>query len=68
MVELAQKLLLVHHRIDATLGNDSCLGHFLHRIELLLLLQFYFPDLAEPAPTNDIVELVLVLIVFYTMK
>lgn len=47
VVELCEDLPLVHHRFDAPLRDDACLGHFLHRIRLLRLLTLDLPDLAE---------------------
>ena len=47
VVELCEDLPLVHHRFDAPLRDDACLGHFLHRICLLRLLTLDLPDLAE---------------------
>lgn len=46
---MCKDLPLVHHRFDAPLRDDACLGHFLHRICLLGLLTLDLPDLPEAA-------------------
>jgi hypothetical protein len=46
-VKLSEDLSLVHHRFDAPLRDDACLGHFLHRVCLLGLLSLDLPDLPE---------------------
>jgi len=47
VVKLGEDLSLVHHRFDAPLRDDACLGHFLHRVCLLGLLSLDLPDLPE---------------------
>lgn len=47
VVQLSEDLPLVHHRFDAPLRDDACLGHFLHRICLLCLLSLDLPNLPE---------------------
>jgi hypothetical protein len=62
VVQLAQELLLVHHRVDAPLRDDAGLSHLFHREELLLLAQLDFPDLAEAATADYILEVEVVLV------
>lgn len=54
VVQLSQDLSLIHHRLETALGQDSCLGHFLHCIILLRLFAFDLPHLAEAALSNAI--------------
>ena len=57
MVKLRSELLLIHDRVDRSLGDDSCLGHLLHGVELFLLAEFYLPHFAKTASSDHIVEL-----------
>ena len=62
MVELAEEFLLVHDRVDTALGDDPRLGHFFHRVELLLLRLLNFPYFTETASSNHILECEVILI------
>jgi hypothetical protein len=57
MVQLTQKFLFVHHRIDRSLGDDAGLGHLLHGKKFFLFSHFYFPHFAEATTTDDIHEM-----------
>ena len=57
VVKLGEDLSLVHHRFDAPLRDDACLGHFLHRVCLLGLLSLDLPDLPKAALPDRIVIL-----------
>jgi len=43
--KLSKQLSLVHDGGHRSLGDDSSLRHFFHRVKVLRLLFFYFPDL-----------------------
>ena len=46
---MRQDLPLIHHRFQASLGEDARLRHFLHGIGLLRFLPLDLPHLAETA-------------------
>lgn len=48
-VQLREDLALVHDRLDAALGEDARLAHFLHGVVGLELLALDLPHLAEAA-------------------
>jgi hypothetical protein len=54
MEKLAEEFLLVHDRVHTPFGDDSCLEHFLHGVELLGLLLLDLPDLAKAASANHV--------------
>lgn len=56
VIQLTQELLLVHHRVHTSLRDYPRLQHFLHGVQLVCLLLFHSPHLAEAAPANDIHE------------
>ena len=58
-LDLRQQLELVHHRCNALLSHYSGLRHLLHCVDLFLFFLFHFPDLAETAATNRVLELEL---------
>lgn len=62
MVQFLQEILLVHDRVDRSLRDDSCLGHLLHRKQLFLLPKLDLPNLAEPTPSDDILEVEMSLV------
>ena len=64
MHELAEELLLVHDRVDTALGNDAGLGHLFHGVQSFFLFELDFPDFAETASSNDILECKVVFIDF----
>lgn len=59
MIQLTQEFLLVHHRVNGTLRNDTSLQHFFHGKQLGATASAldHLPDLAEAATTNDVFEL-----------
>ena len=65
MMELTEEFLLVHNRVNAALGDDAGLGHLFHGEQLLFFLQVDSPDLAETAPTDDVLEVEVVPVDFY---
>ena len=62
MVQLTEELLLVHDRVDTALGDDTRLRHLLHRVQLLLLAELNFPDLAEATAPNHVQKVVVILV------
>ena len=66
MHELAEELLLVHYRVDATLRDNPRLCHFFHRKKFLFLAQLDLPHFAETTSTNDVVKVEVVLINLYS--
>ena len=60
--ELGEELAFVHDGVDGALGDDAGLEHLFHGEELAGFLVFYFPDLAEAALADDVVELEDVLV------
>ena len=58
MKQLTQEFLLVHDRVNRTLGNDTRLQHFFHGEQLLgsAATLLYFPDLTEATATDDVLE------------
>ncbi len=62
MIKLCEEFLLIHHRVDTSLLDDAAFVHLFHGVELLLLFFLHFPDLAETASANHIVEHKVILI------
>ena len=65
MVKLAEELFLVHDRVDTALGDNAGLGHLLHGEQLLFFLEVDSPNFAETAPSDDVLEVEMVLVDFY---
>lgn len=66
MMKLAQEFFLIHNRVDAALGYNSCLGHFFHGIEGLFFSHLDTPHLAKAASADHILKVEVVLVYFYT--
>lgn len=54
VVQLRENLAFIDNGLNASLSYDSCFRHLLHRVLLLGLLSFDFPDFAETALTDTI--------------
>ena len=57
MIQLLEDLALIEDGADASLGEDSCLGHLLHSKQLLVLLALDLPDFPEAALPDSVVIL-----------
>ena len=64
VVQRAEELLLVHDGVHAAFGDYSRFRHLLHRKQLLLFSEDDFPNFAETASSNDILECKVVFIDF----
>ena len=65
VIQLAEELLLVHDGVNAALRDNSGFRHLLHRKKLLLFSEDDFPNFAETASSNDMLEFEVIFIYFY---
>ena len=68
MVELRQKLLLIHDRINGSLGDYTGFSHLLHGKQFPLLALLHSPDFTKATTADYILKVKASLVLSYTGK